>query len=150
MIKIISFVDSYKHYREPINEFEKRLGKQVDFMKLKPSKRKIEKEIIEDESKQLKQILEKENGYKVLLYIDSKQLSTEKFLELIEQKQANFWNIIFVIGWAYWVDYDLLKENIDFKLSLSPMTFTHIQAIMILLEQVYRAISIKNWSKYHH
>ena len=150
MIKIISFVDSYKHYAEPIKEFEKRLGKQVDFLKLKPSKRKIEKEIIEDESKQLKTILEKENGYKVLLYIDSKELSTEKFLELIEQKQMTFWNIVFVIWWAYGVDYSILSENIDQKLSLSPMTFTHIEAIMILLEQIYRAISIKNGSKYHH
>jgi len=60
MIKIISFVDSFKHYEEPIKEFQKRLGKQVNFIKLKPSKRKESNLIIDDESKVLVKFLEKE------------------------------------------------------------------------------------------
>jgi hypothetical protein len=38
MIKIISFVDSFKHYDEPIKEFQKRLGKDIELIKLKPIK----------------------------------------------------------------------------------------------------------------
>lgn len=60
MIKIISFVDSFKHYDEPIKEFQKRLGKQVEFVKLKPSKRKEIHEIVGEESKELLKVLEKE------------------------------------------------------------------------------------------
>ncbi len=150
MIKIISFVDSFKHYNEPIKEFQKRLGKQVDFVKLKPSKRKENKEIVDEETKELLKILEKEKWYKVLLYINSKQLSTIEFSELIEQKQMQYSNIIFIIGWSYWVDYEILKNNIDLKVSFSPMTFPHIQAIMMIYEQIYRIICIKKWINYHH
>ncbi|MDD2871192.1 MAG: 23S rRNA (pseudouridine(1915)-N(3))-methyltransferase RlmH [Candidatus Gracilibacteria bacterium] len=150
MIKIISFVDSFKHYDEPIKEFQKRLGKQVEFMKLKPSKRKEVKEIIYEESKELSRILEKEKGYKVLLYIDSRQLSTMDFYELIEQKQMQYSTVIFVIGGAYGVDLDVIKNNIDQKISLSPMTFPHAQAIMMLYEQLYRVSCIKKGVNYHH
>lgn len=150
MIKIISFVDSFKHYDEPIKEFQKRLGKQVEFMKLKPSKRKEVKEIIYEESKELSRILEKEKWYKVLLYIDSRQLSTMDFYELIEQKQMQYSTVIFVIWWAYGVDLDVIKNNIDQKISLSPMTFPHAQAIMMLYEQLYRVSCIKKGVNYHH
>lgn len=150
MIKIISFVDSFKHYDEPIKEFQKRLGKQVEFMKLKPSKRKEVKEIIDEESKELFRILEKEKWYKVLLYIDSRQLSTIEFAQFVEQKQMQYANIIFVIWWAYWVDFELLKDQIDYKISFSPMTFPHAQAIMMLFEQIYRVSCIKKGVSYHH
>jgi len=150
MIKIISFVDSFKHFDEPIKEFQKRLWKQVDFVKLKPSKRKEMAEIIKDESTELLKRLEKTKWYKVLLYIDSKQLDTMQFANMIEKKQMQYADIVFIIGWAYWVDYELIKSNIDSKLSLSPMTFPHAQAIMMLLEQIYRASCIKKGIKYHH
>jgi 23S rRNA (pseudouridine1915-N3)-methyltransferase len=150
MIKIISFVDSFKHFDQPIKEFQKRLWKQVDFIKLKPSKRKESSEIIKEESLELSKILEKTKWYKVLLFIDSKQLDTIKFAKMIEEKQMKYSDVVFIIGWAYWVDYELIKSNIDFKLSLSPMTFPHSQAIMMLFEQIYRAICIKKGIKYHH
>lgn len=150
MIKIISFVDTFKYYSEPIKEFQKRLWKQVDLIKLKPSKRKEISEIIKQESTELNNHLEKTKWFKVLLYIDSKQLDTIEFAKILEEKQMSFWDVIFVIWWAYWVDYDLIKSNIDFKLSLSPMTFPHSQAIMMLYEQIYRVICIKKGIGYHH
>ena len=150
MIKIISFVDSFKHYEEPIKEFQKRLWKQVNFIKLKPSKRKESALIIDEETKDLVKVLEKEKWYKVLLFIDSKQLSTMDFYKLIEEKQMKYSNIVFIIWWAYWVNYELLKNKIDYKISLSPMTFPHAQAIMMLFEQIYRASCIKKWINYHH
>lgn len=150
MIKIISFVDSFKHYEEPIKEFQKRLGKQISFIKLKPSKRKQSLEIIKEETLELQKYLEKLKGYKVLLYIDSKQLDTIEFSKLIEEKQSQYADIVFIIWWAYWVNYDLIKDKIDLKLSFGKMTFPHSQAIMMLFEQIYRVVCIKKWTKYHH
>jgi 23S rRNA pseudoU1915 N3-methylase RlmH len=60
MIKIISLCDSFKHFNEPIKEFQKRLAKQVEFIKLKPSKRKNSSEMIREESKELLKVLKKE------------------------------------------------------------------------------------------
>lgn len=150
MIKLISFVDSFKHYQQPIDEFTKRLGKSVEFIKLKPSKRKTPDEIIAEETKILSDFLEKQKGYKVLLYIDSKYLSTQDFYDFVEKTQMDFANIIFVIWWAYWVDYSKIQNHIDRKLSFSPMTFPHAQAIMMLLEQIYRVQCMKKGTSYHH
>lgn len=150
MIKIISFVDSFKHYEEPIKEFQKRLWKSVDFIKLKPSKRKEESEIIKEETNFLNEYLEKTKWYKVLLYINSQTMDTIEFSDFIENTRANFWDLVFIIGWSYWVNYDLIKDKIDKKISFSPMTFPHAQAIMMLLEQIYRAECIKKWINYHH
>ena len=42
-----------------------------------------------------------------------------------------------------------IKNNSDHLISLSNMTFPHELAILIFIEQVYRAISIHKKSKYH-
>jgi len=83
------------------------------------------------------------------MYIDAKQLDTHQFTQLIEQKQVQYADIVFIIWWAYGVDNSVV-EKVDMKISLSPMTFPHAQALMVLLEQIYRAQCIKKWSGYHH
>ncbi len=56
--------------------------------------------------------------------------------------------INFLIGDADGIPSDI-KDKSNFLLSLSPLTFPHELARLILIEQIYRAISISNNSPYH-
>lgn len=56
---------------------------------------------------------------------------------------------IFIIGGAYGLSQEV-KYYADVCLSLSPFTFTHEIARMLICEQLYRAVSINTGSNYHH
>ncbi len=62
----------------------------------------------------------------------------------------NFKNkkINFLIGDADGIPSDI-KDKSNILLSLSPLTFPHELARLILIEQIYRAVSISNNSPYH-
>lgn len=149
MIRIFIICDTYKHFEGSIKEYEKRLWKEVEIIKLKPSKKKEIKEIVKEETIMLSQKLQWLKWYKILLYINWKQFSTESFFELIEQKKQAHSDINFIIWGAYWVD-DSFVNEVDLKFSMSEMTFPHSMAFMILLEQIYRVSMIKKGSWYHH
>ena len=71
----------------------------------------------------------------------SKQLAT-KLLNTHNQ------NIIFVIGGATGIP-PSLNSSASWQLSLSPLTFPHEIARLLLIEQLYRAKSITQGGPYH-
>ena len=57
-------------------------------------------------------------------------------------------DVTFVVGGAAGIG-TAVMEAADLELSLSPMTFPHQMAKLILIEQIYRAFSIINKEPYH-
>lgn len=149
MIKILSFVDSFKQYEKPISEFQKRLGKKVELIKLKPSKKREESEMKKEETDRLLQVLEKTKWYKVLLFIGGKNFDSIEFEKFIAEKEMNFGEVVFIIWGAFWVDFEKIQHLIDYKFSFSKMTFPHSLALLILYEQLYRSDTIKSGKNYH-
>jgi len=77
---------------------------------------------------------------------EGKQFNSVELCSLL----LNFKNkkINFLIGDTDGISSDI-KNNSDLILSLSPLTFPHELARLILVEQIYRAVSISNNSPYH-
>jgi len=88
-------------------------------------------------------LLSKENWFKIVLNPNWKNIITEEFYDLIESKKQIYKNIIFVIGWANWIEYSKIKHLVDFELNFWKMVMPHILIILVLIEQIYRIWMIK-------
>ncbi len=86
------------------------------------------------------------NNIIICLSEEGKQFNSIELTSLL----LNFKNkkIVFLIGDADGITSDVKKQS-DLLLSLSSLTFPHELARLILMEQIYRAISISNNSPYH-
>ena len=85
----------------------------------------------------------------VALCIEGREMDSVRFaqfLELCAVKGRS--RICFLIGGSMGL-HDSVKEKADLQMSMSPMTFPHHLARIMLLEQLYRAFQIQNGSKYH-
>ncbi|WP_129408461.1 23S rRNA (pseudouridine(1915)-N(3))-methyltransferase RlmH [Marinitoga lauensis] len=87
--------------------------------------------------------------FKVVLDERGKELSSVDFANKIEKWRIGKKNISFFIGGPLGHHEDI-RKNADFLLSISKMTFTHEIAVLLLLEQIYRAFKINNNEKYHY
>ncbi|MDA8792663.1 23S rRNA (pseudouridine(1915)-N(3))-methyltransferase RlmH [Bacteriovoracaceae bacterium] len=144
-IKIITvgkLKDSSIKSRE--NNYLKRFNRDLEFIELKKSGRNIEEEN--------NLILEKittfnSNWRKVFLTEKGKLLDSIQFADNINSK--SHLNHLFIIGGSYGFNKKTL-ETADLLLSLSPLTFPHQVARLILVEQLYRSQTIINKHPYHH
>lgn len=89
------------------------------------------------------------SSYIIALDEDGKSYTSELFAKQIEHIQMHLSShIVFVIGPSAGFSVEELN-TVDAKLSLSPMTFPHELATMLVCEQVYRAFTILNNHPYH-
>ena len=102
----------------------------------------------EDESEKLLSMI-KNNGKKILLDQNGQNLDSYEFSSLLLNLANDGCNKVnFIIGGSNGVSNEL-KKNVDMMLSFSKMTFPHILARIILLEQIYRAETIILKHPYH-
>lgn len=84
------------------------------------------------------------NGYNIALDLFGKKLDSFKFSKLLEDKPI----INFFIGGAYGFEKEFLSKC-DTIISLSDLTMAHKIANIVLLEQIFRGLSIINNHPYH-
>ncbi|MBT8353356.1 MAG: 23S rRNA (pseudouridine(1915)-N(3))-methyltransferase RlmH [Desulfofustis sp.] len=88
-------------------------------------------------------------SYRIALDSHGQQLSSEKFASLLtELENRAVKSVSFIIGGPLGLAAEQLHQA-DRILSLSAMTFTHDMTRLILLEQIYRAYTIKAGTSYH-
>ena len=81
--------------------------------------------------------------------IEGKELSSTQLAEKLRAVQnGGSSKICLIIGSSNGMD-DSIKQRADFRLSMSPMTFPHHLARIMVMEQLYRAEAIQAGSKYH-
>ena len=81
--------------------------------------------------------------------IEGQALSSPAFSKKLAQFALSGESTIsFAIGGSFGLS-DAVKARGALKLSMSPMTFPHQLARVMLLEQIYRAFQISSGGKYH-
>jgi len=106
-------------------------------------------QIMENETKLLLNHLPKA-AYIILLDDKGREFNSMEFSSLLsKQIQAGTKELVFIIGGAYGVT-DNMRHQVNLTLSLSLMTFTHQFIRLILIEQIYRAMTILNCHPYHN
>ena len=89
------------------------------------------------------------DAYVIPMCIEGKMISSPDLSEMLTQIPLSGKNrIVFIIGSSCGLS-DAVKNRGDFRLSISPMTFPHQLARVMLLEQVYRGFMIAAGNKYH-
>lgn len=145
-----------KFYISAMDEYSKRLSTLCRFECIELAEQRLpdspsEKNISDALQKEALEIRKNipSDAYVICMCVEGKQISSESFSTLIAQQAlAGKSKICFIIGSSYGLASEL-KKQADFKLSLSPMTFPHHLARVILAEQIYRAFKIQEGSRYH-
>ncbi len=87
--------------------------------------------------------------YSIALAIKGKQLCSEEFSLKIEQLMINgVSSIAFIIGSSHGLS-ENVYSRVDFKMSISKMTFPHQLFKLLFVEQLYRAFKIMKNESYH-
>ena len=85
----------------------------------------------------------------IALTIGGKRRSSEELAKHLEElKTGGVSHLVFVIGGSLGLGKNVLARA-DEEMSMSPMTFPHQLARVMLLEQLYRAEKINAGEKYH-
>jgi len=137
--------------QEGIDEYLKRLGPyhklqtiELPDFSLRTSQNSEEVRVKEAELA-LKQI--GEDDYLVLLDEAGQLKSSLEFSSFLTNLSFKR-RVLFLIGGVFGTQ-DKLKARANATLSLSPLTFTHRMARLILMEQIYRATMIAQGRSYH-
>lgn len=145
-----------KFYISAAEEYEKRMKGYCQFRILELPETRLPDnpspaEIVAGLEKEADLILTKipKGTWFCVLTPEGKLLSSEELAEKMHSiKLSGKSSACFLIGSSFGIA-QRIKALADYKLSMSPMTFPHHLARVMVLEQLYRSEAIQAGSKYH-
>ena len=145
-----------KFYLSAATEYEKRLKGYCNFKLIElPEVRLTDEpsaaEISAGLDKEAESILAKipKGSWFCIFTPEGRLLSSPDLAEKLKDvKLSGRSSVCFLIGSSFGIS-KKIKQIADFKLSMSPMTFPHHLARIMVMEQIYRAEAIQAGSKYH-
>ena len=143
------------YWRDACAEYAKRLKAFCSFSIVElpesrlpddPSQALIDKALEEEGEK----LLAAAKGSAIIpLCIEGKEMTSPKLPNTLEELASRgVSSVSFVIGSSFGLA-EKVKQAGSLRLSMSPMTFPHQLARVMLCEQIYRAFQIQNHGKYH-
>ncbi|HGH7794456.1 TPA: 23S rRNA (pseudouridine(1915)-N(3))-methyltransferase RlmH [Streptococcus agalactiae] len=125
-----------KYLKEGVAEYQKRLNR---FSKIETI------ELADEKTPDKASISENQR----ILAIEGKQLPSESFSHLIDQKMiSGYSTITFVIGGSLGLS-QKVKKRADYLMSFGLLTLPHQLMKLVLMEQIYRAFMIRQGTPYH-
>ena len=142
-----------KYYREGIEEYAKRIGRYVDFTITEIAEENYKDPTDGDvrliKEKEGERILPHLTGYVIATAIEGEKIDSFGFAKKIKGLEISCVSkITFVIGGSYGLS-DKVKKSANTLISFSDMTFPHTLFRLMTAEQIYRAFTILNGTKYH-
>jgi len=131
------------------DEYVKRCGRfyRIKVVNLTAVHFKDKAKCVEEESGKLLKCVGDEEY--ILLDVNGNKLNTQEFASFVGKHLDRGHDLTFVVGGVFGVS-SAVKKKSSFSLSLSNMTFTHSMTMMVLAEQLYRAIKIFSGQPYDH
>ncbi|MDY6283906.1 MAG: 23S rRNA (pseudouridine(1915)-N(3))-methyltransferase RlmH [Hallerella sp.] len=136
--------------KDEVEKYTKRLRSssvQVEVVEMKQSKREDQAKSLAEEAAEFSKRFPKENYQWIIMAEEGKLMNTVQLANWIKPRLTS--NCVFLIGSAYGISAEI-KKQANLLLSLSPLTFTHDHARVILTEQLYRCLMVIAGHPYHH
>ncbi|MBL6785784.1 MAG: 23S rRNA (pseudouridine(1915)-N(3))-methyltransferase RlmH [Rickettsiales bacterium] len=145
-INIYSFSKNMM-FEPEIKEYLKRITIKTNIIKLKPGQSSNPLECKKEEAGIF---LNKYKNIKNLIILDEngENFNSNNFAHWYSKQLSKTVSLDFLIGGAFGID-ESVKQVANSQISLSKLTFPHKFVPLLLVEQIYRAISIINQHPYH-
>lgn len=140
-----------KEIKTLAREYQKKIQPFCKDIRLNEIKESAYKDLFkrkEQESNRILKNISDRTGQLIVLSEEGKPYGSQLFAQLIDENRTHDRDLHFIIGGAYGLS-ETLKKQADLILSLSPMTFQHDIALLVLFEQIYRAFTIIHNHPYH-
>ena len=140
-----AFLELEKEYLKRLNPFAK-----IKVVEIKEEPYRKNQDLEQTRLKEAQKIIKllPEDGITILLDEKGVVRNSLSFAEFLQRIGSIGKEIVFVIGSGIGL-HNSLKEYSNYSVSLSPLTFTHNFARVLLEEQIYRACTINSGKEYH-